>query len=173
MEELYFKVLMDDGSDQLCKVVFTFDSDDLSYVLYSTVDDAGNESEEISALRYELDEDGKMTNFTPLETEEEWDMVEEVLNTLVAEFGDGEEDYFTIFDEDGEEIECEVLHRFELKDFNKSYILYTYAEQDGSVGEIFAAAYVPGDNGEIEELLPIDSDEEWEKIEKELEFINQ
>lgn len=172
MDEQYFNVITEDGSEQQCKVVFTFDTDDYSYVLYAVVED-GVESEEISALRYELDEEGKMTDFAPLETEEEWDMVEEVLNTLVAEFGDDEENYFTIFDEDGEEIECEVLHRFELKEFNKSYILYTFADQDSEVGEIFAAAYVPGENGEIEELLPIESDEEWEKVEKELEFINQ
>lgn len=173
MDEQYFKVSLEDGSEQLCKVVFTFDTDDFSYVLYSIVDEDGNESEEITALRYEVDEDGKMTHFTPLETEEEWDMVEEVLNTLIAEFGDEDEaDYFTISDENGEEIECEVLHRFELKDFNKSYILYTFADQDED-GEIFVAAYIAGENGEVEELLPIESDEEWAKVEKELEFINQ
>lgn len=172
MDEQYFKVQLEDGSEQQCRVVFTFDSDDYSYVLYALVDDNGVESEEISALRYELGENGEMTDFASLETEEEWDMVDEVLNTLVAEFGEGEEDYFTISDENGEEVVCEVIHRFEMEESGKSYILYMCGDQE-EIGEIFAAAYVAGENGEVQDLLPIDSDEEWAKVEEELESLNQ
>lgn len=172
MEEQYFKIQLEDGTEQQCKVIITFDSEEHSYVLYSMVDEGGNDSEEISALRFELDENGKMTGFTSLETEEEWEMVDEVLNTLIAEFGDGEEDFFTISDENDEEIVCEVIHRFELKEFNKSYILYTFADQE-EIGEIFAAAYIAGDKGEVQDLLPIETDEEWDKVEQELQSLNQ
>lgn len=172
MDEQLFKVQMEDGSEQLCRAVMTFDAEDHSYVLYALVDENGNEGEEISALRFELNEEGEMTDFTSLETEEEWEMVDEVLNTLIAEFGEGEEDFFTVSDENGEEVVCEVLHRFQLSEFDQSYILYTFAEQE-EPGEIFAAAYVPGENGEVLDLLPIESDEEWTKVEAELQSLNQ
>lgn len=171
MDQFAFTLKAEDGSEQRCKVVFTFDTDDFSYVIYSLVDENGNENDEVSALRYELDEDGKMTEFTPLETEEEWEMVDEVINTLMDEFGD-EQDFFTVTDDDGNEILCEVLHRFEIQGFDNKYILYAYSD-DEDLGEIFASAYVAGDNGEILELLPIESDEEWTKVEEELQILNQ
>lgn len=172
MEEQYFKIQLEDGTEQQCRAIITFDSDDHSYVLYSMVDENGIDSEDVSALRFELDENGEMTDFTDLETEEEWEMVDEVLNTLIAEFGEGEEDFFTISDENGDEIVCEVIHRFDLEEFNKSYILYTFAEQE-EIGEIFAACYIAGEKGEVQDLIPIDTDEEWEKVEQELEALNQ
>ena len=174
MDEQSFKIQLEDGTEQQCRAIITFDSDEHSYVLYSIVDEAGNDSEEVSALRFELDENGQMTDFTSLETEEEWEMVDEVLNTLIAEFGDGEEDFFTISDEDGKEVVCEVIHRFELEEFNKSYILYTFADQENmEIGEIFAACYIAGEKGEVQDLVPIETDAEWEKVEQELASLNQ
>lgn len=172
MDEQYFNIQLEDGLEQKCRAIFTFDSDEHSYVLYSMIDENGNDSEEVSALRFELGENGEMAHFTPLETEEEWEMVDEVLNTLIAEFGEGEEDFFTISDENGEDVVCEVIHRFELTEYNKSYILYTYADQE-EIGEIFAACYIAGEKGEVQDLLPIETDEEWAKVEQELESLNQ
>lgn len=170
MEE-YFKILTEDGSEQSCKAVITFDTDDHSYVVYSLLDEEGNESEEVSVLRYELNEDGEMTDFSPLETEEEWEMAGEVLNALIDEFDGDKGEYFTVTDENEQEIICEILHRFELEEFGKSYVLYTFADSE-DIGEVFAAAYIEGENGEITELLPINSDEEWAKVEEELEFLD-
>lgn len=140
MEE-YFNIPTEDGSEQRCRVVITFDTDDHSYVIFTIVDEKGNESEEVSVLRYELDENGRMTNFTPLESEEEWEMADEVLNTLVDEFGEENHNFFTVTDENGEEIACRILHRFELEEFEKAYVFYTFTDSD-KVEEIFAAAYI-------------------------------
>lgn len=171
MEEQLITVVTEDGSEQQGKVVFTFDSDEHSYVLYSLIDENGEESTEVSALRYELDDNGEMTNFASLETEEEWQMVEEVLNTLVHEFTDDLTNFFTITDDEGEEVICEILHRFDLKEYNRSYILYTFAD-DEEASEIFAAAFIAGENGEVIDLIPIDSDEEWAAVENELDVIS-
>lgn len=170
MEE-FFNLKTEDGKDVRCKVIMTFDSDDYSYVLYSVVDDLGNETEEISALRFELDDEGNMNDFASLETEEEWDMVSEVFNTMLGEEDDEEGEFFTVTDENGEEFVCEALHRFELKEFGKSYVLYSIADEDEEIGELFAAAYTPGENGEVVELHPIETDEEWEKVEEQLAFL--
>nr|WP_106780068.1 DUF1292 domain-containing protein [Lysinibacillus timonensis] len=172
MEEQLFTVITEDGKEQKCKVIFTFESDEHSYVIYTMINDAGEESADVSALRYELDENGEMTDFTSLETEAEWEMVEEVLNTLVDEFADDLTNYFTITNEDEEEVTCEIIHRFKLDEFGKSYILYTYADED-DLSEIFAAAYIAGENGEVIDLIPIDSDEEWAKVEKELDLLSE
>jgi len=172
MDEQNFKIQLEDGTEQECRVIMTFDSDDHSYVLYSIVDKDGNDTDEVSALRFELGENGEMTDFASLETETEWEMVDEVLNTLIAEFGDGEEDFFAISDENGDEVVCEVIHRFDLEEFEKSYILYTFADQE-EIGEIFAASYIAGDNGEIIDILPIETDEEWTKVEQELASLDQ
>lgn len=170
MDEQLFTVVTEDGTEQTCKVIFTFDSEEHSYVLYSLVNENGEESTDVSALRYELDENGQMTNFSSLETDEEWEMVEEVLNTLIEEFTDDLTNYFTITNENNEEVICEIVHRFELDEFEKSYIFYTYADEEAS-SEIFAAAYMAGENGEVLDLIPIENDEEWSKVEEQLDLL--
>ncbi|KGR90736.1 hypothetical protein CD30_10270 [Ureibacillus massiliensis 4400831 = CIP 108448 = CCUG 49529] len=170
MDEQLFTVVTEDGTEQTCNVIFTFDSEERSYVLYSLVNENGEESTDVSALRYELDENGQMTNFSSLETDEEWEMVEEVLNTLIEEFTDDLTNYFTITNENNEEVICEIVHRFELDEFGKSYIFYTYADEEAS-SEIFAAAYMAGENGEVLDLIPIENDEEWSKVEEQLDLL--
>lgn len=120
MDQQYFYLTTEDGVEMKYKVLFTFDTDDHSYCIYTIIDEDGNESEEISAVRYELDENLEMTNFQELETEEEWDMVEEVYNTLVDTFSEEERDAFIATDEEGNEIECKVIYRFTLDEFGKN-----------------------------------------------------
>lgn len=170
MEELFY-LQTEDGNKQQCKVVLTFDSDEHSYVIYSFIDEEGNESEDVSALRYELDDEGNMTDFSDLETEEEWEMVEEVLNTFIADSNDEDSEFFTVTDENDQELLCEVLYKFELKEFGKHYVLYSVAEEDEEIGELFAAEYTPGENGEVAQLHPIETEEEWEKVEEQLAFM--
>ena len=69
-----------------------------------------------------------MAGFSDIETDEEWAMVEEVMNTLFAEFGEDQANYFTITNEDDEEIMCQILHRFE-KQRQKLFILRDYGRR--------------------------------------------
>ncbi|MER1986055.1 MAG: DUF1292 domain-containing protein [Solibacillus sp.] len=164
MEEQIFILQTEDGGEQECRVVFTFDSEDHSYVLFTLV---GEEDQGVSALRYTLDENGEMADFGDIETDEEWAMVEEVMNTLISEFGQDQTNYITITDDNGEDVICRILHRFELKEFGKDYLFYAFSDdEDGITGEIFAASYVADETGAVQELMPIETDAEWAKVEE-------
>ena len=84
-----------------------------------------------------------------------------------------QQNHITVVDENGNEQLCEILHTFDSEEFGKSYVLYSLvgAEEDeeGAV-EIFASAYTPADNGEDGELMPIETEAEWDLIE---EVLNQ
>ncbi|MDF9760459.1 uncharacterized protein YrzB (UPF0473 family) [Peribacillus simplex] len=79
-------VVDENGNEQLCEILFTFDSDKFnkSYVLYYPMS-AEDEEEEIGihASSFVPSEDNKDGELTPIETEEEWDLVEEMLNTFL------------------------------------------------------------------------------------------
>ncbi|RWR15197.1 DUF1292 domain-containing protein [Siminovitchia fortis] len=87
--ENYITIVDEEGNEELFEVLFTFDSDEFnkSYVLYypAGADNEENEEIEIHASSYIPSEDGEDGNMQPIETEEEWDMIEEMLNTFLAE----------------------------------------------------------------------------------------
>ena len=75
-------------------------------------------------------------------------------------------EHLTFIDEDGNEILCEILFTFDSDLFKKSYVLfYPVTESDEDNIEVMAASYIPGKDGDGE-LYPIETDEEWELIEK-------
>ncbi|AVK84211.1 DUF1292 domain-containing protein [Lysinibacillus sp. B2A1] len=162
-----FMIIGEDGKEQKCRVVFTFDAEEKSYVLFSLIDEAGNEIPgDISAMTFEYDDNnGEMANLMPVVTEAEWEMINEVVLTLLDEFEE-EPQLITVTDEDGTDQVCEVIHTVSSEQFGKSYVLYVPAT-DEPIEEraIFAAQYLSGKDGSIEELLPIESDEEWAFVE--------
>jgi uncharacterized protein YrzB (UPF0473 family) len=86
-----------DGNEQLCEVLFTFESEDFgkSYVLFQQVgeqDVDDEEGPEIHAYAFSPTDDGGDGELIPIETEEEWDMVEEMLNTFYEEQEDDDEE---------------------------------------------------------------------------------
>ena len=88
-DEKHITVVDEDGNEQLCEVLFTFDSDEFgkSYVLYYPVGAEEDEQDdiEIHASAFIPKEDGEDGELMPIETDEEWDMIEEVLNTFLEE----------------------------------------------------------------------------------------
>jgi uncharacterized protein YrzB (UPF0473 family) len=82
-------VVDENGNEQLCEVLFTFDSDEFgkSYVLYYPLgaDESEDEEIEIHASSFVPTEDNKDGELMPIETDEEWDMIEEMLETFLAE----------------------------------------------------------------------------------------
>lgn len=92
--EQYITVVDENGDEQLYEILFTFDSEEFnkSYVLYYPVgaNEDENDEIEIHASSYIPGESGEEGSLQPIETEEEWDMIEEVLNTFLAEEEDEE-----------------------------------------------------------------------------------
>lgn len=71
---------------------------------------------------------------------------------------------FTIQNEAGKEIDCEVLFTFDSEETKKSYIIYTdnTTDESGST-RVYASIYDP--TGQKQDLLPIETETEWNTIE--------
>ncbi|MBF0780185.1 MULTISPECIES: DUF1292 domain-containing protein [unclassified Granulicatella] len=86
-EEEYITIIDEEGNEELYQVLFTFDSEDFgkSYVLLYPAGVSEDEEVEIQAYSFKENEEGGAGELLPIETDQEWDMVEEVLNTFLAE----------------------------------------------------------------------------------------
>ena len=75
---------------------------------------------------------------------------------------------FKVINDEGKEIECEVLFTFESDETKKNYIVYTdnTVDEEGNT-KVYASIYNP-DQDETK-LLPIETDREWKIIETILE----
>ncbi len=75
-----------------------------------------------------------------------------------------EEMTFKVMNDEGKEIECEVLFTFESDETKKNYIVYTdnTIDEDGNT-KVYASIYNPGEDET--KLLPIETDKEWKIIE--------
>ncbi len=70
----------------------------------------------------------------------------------------------TIVNDDGKEVECEVLFTFDSDETKKSYIVYTdnTTDESGST-KVYASTYDP--TGKDSTLGPIESEKEWLVVE--------
>ena len=75
---------------------------------------------------------------------------------------------FKVINEEGKEVECEVLFTFESDETNKNYIVYTdnTLDEEGNT-KVYASTNNP-DEDETK-LLPIETEKEWKIIETILE----
>lgn len=71
---------------------------------------------------------------------------------------------FTMTNDKGEEIECEVLLTIDSEEFKKSYIVYTDHQTDSN-GDIQTYASIYDPTGKSLSLDPITTEEEWDMIE--------
>lgn len=78
----------DDGNEEEFEVVMKFEVEEsgAKYLLVVPTDgDGDDESDEVYAFRYEEDEEGDELKLFIIEDEDEWNMVEETFNTLLAQ----------------------------------------------------------------------------------------
>lgn len=75
-----------------------------------------------------------------------------------------EKTIFKVMNEEGKEVECEVLFTFESEETNKNYIVYTdnTLDDEGNT-KVYASIYNPNDEKSV--LYPIESEKEWKIIE--------
>ena len=71
---------------------------------------------------------------------------------------------FQVINDEGKEVTCEVLFTFDSDETKKSYIAYTDNTLD-EIGNIKVYASIYDKTGESKELLPIESEKEWQLIE--------
>lgn len=64
-----------------------------------------------------------------------------------------------VTDENGEEKKMTILFTFDSEDFGKQYVVFFDPENEN--GEMYASAY-----NEDGDLLPIDTEEEWDMVEE-------
>ena len=85
MENNTFKVINEEGREIVCDILFTFDSDETqkSYIVYTdnTKDEAGN----IQVFASIYDPNQESSKLEPIETEQEWKIIDTILNTLQDE----------------------------------------------------------------------------------------
>lgn len=79
----------ENGEEHLFEVLFTFDMDEnhQSYIAVTPVEQSEEEEVEVYAFRYEEKDEDDLSLF-PIESDEEWEMVEEMLNTLADQEND-------------------------------------------------------------------------------------
>ncbi|QKY69537.1 DUF1292 domain-containing protein [Lentibacillus sp. CBA3610] len=78
----------ENGEEHLFEVLFTFDVDKTgnSYVAVVPAEQKEDEEVEVYAFRYEEQEKNEDDlSLFPIDSDEEWEMVEEVLHTLIDE----------------------------------------------------------------------------------------
>ena len=83
-----------------------------------------------------------------------------------------EKNTFTVLDENGKEVTCEVLFTFDSEETKKNYIVYTdnTTDEEGNV-RVYASTFDPAN--ETTELKPIETDREWKIVETILESIQE
>ncbi len=79
---------------------------------------------------------------------------------------------FTIINDKGEEVECEILFTFDSDETKKSYIVYTdNTLDDAGSTKVYASIYDP--TGLSSELKPIETEKEWLVIENILSTVQE
>ena len=83
-----------------------------------------------------------------------------------------EKNTFTIINDEGKEVTCEILFTFDSEETKKSYIVYTdnTTDEEGNV-KVYASVY--NKESADAELLPIETEREWKIIETILESISE
>lgn len=82
------------------------------------------------------------------------------------------ENTFKVVDQEGKEIEFEILFTFESDETKKNYMVYTdnTKDENGNV-RVYASVFKP--DAEPLELLPVETEREWKIIETILESIEE
>lgn len=85
MKENQITLISEDGTEELAEILFTHEANNKNYVVFEFV-----ESKEISAAMYIEKSDGE-GELLDIETEEEWDLLNELLDEYFDELEEEED----------------------------------------------------------------------------------
>lgn len=85
MDKNSFKIINDNGEEIMCDVLFTFDSEETkkSYIVYT--DNSKDEQGNVQVFASIYDPNVEDQKLEPITTEQEWKVIETILNTLQEE----------------------------------------------------------------------------------------
>lgn len=94
-EPEYLMIPTEDGKEEKFEILYLFDHDETgkSYIFVTPAADGEHEEpyQEVLAFRYKEEDSGNLTlEMIEEENQAEWDMVEEVFNTLVSQLEEGD-----------------------------------------------------------------------------------
>lgn len=83
----HITIIDEEGNEELYEILFTFESDDFdkSYVLVYPAGTSEGDEVELSAFSYKESDGGLEGTLSTIDSDEEWEMIEEVLNTFISE----------------------------------------------------------------------------------------
>ena len=76
----------------------------------------------------------------------------------------------TVIDEQGNELEFEILFTFNSPEYNKNYVVYMSTDEadldEDGYPEIHVSSYTVNEDGEGGGLEPIEDEDEWDMVEE-------
>ncbi len=172
LERLY--IHNDEDQEIELVVVKRFEANDKKYIIfYATNDEAvGNEIQAATLVPTETGGEA----FGDIQTQEEMDLINDVLNDLVEsgefqpEEGQGHDhdhehhdhEHLIATDEDGNEIVFAIERRLEIN--GKQYVVYY--DENAEQPQMEAAQLVDTEDGQ--EMFPVESEDEWALIDQAL-----
>jgi uncharacterized protein YrzB (UPF0473 family) len=84
-QENTFKIINENGEEVMCDILFTFDSEETkkSYIVYT--DNSKDEEGNVQVFASIYDPKEQDQKLEPIKTEQEWKVIETILNTLQEE----------------------------------------------------------------------------------------
>ena len=86
MEDNQLTIIDENGNERVCEILFTHKANGKNYVVFEFLD-----TEEISAAIYTPEEDSEEGFLSDIETDEEWDMLDELLDSFYDSLEQSEE----------------------------------------------------------------------------------
>ncbi len=125
------------GEELEYDLIADFEDEESSRHYFLYTDNEKDEDGELNIYGSYIEEDNESLN--PIESDEEWDKIDKVLDELIEaesseesedEDEDEELDTITLLDDDGNPKEYELLLNFQSEENNNFYIVYTDNESD-------------------------------------------
>ena len=98
-------IIDEEGNEILCQILFTFESEEFKknyYVLFYPLSDEDDENVTVMAASYEEGENG-IGELKEIETDEEWDLIEDVLGQYEEQFESDDECEYC----EGDDCDCD------------------------------------------------------------------